>query len=36
MVAAVGTDLAEALVLPGLVVDLAEILAISEILMNRK
>ncbi|CDG65217.1 MAG: energy-converting hydrogenase subunit [Methanobacterium sp.] len=36
MVAAVGTDLAEALVLPGLVVDLAEILAISEILMNRE
>jgi energy-converting hydrogenase A subunit G len=36
MVAAVGTDLAESLILPGLVVDLAEILAISEILMSRE
>ncbi len=36
LVAAVGTDLAEALILPGLVVELAEILAISEILMNRE
>lgn len=36
LVAAVGTDLAEALILPGLVVELAEILAIAEILMNRE
>jgi energy-converting hydrogenase Eha subunit F len=36
LVAAVGTDLAEALILPGLVVELAEILAISEILMSRE
>lgn len=36
MVAAVGTDLAESLILPGLVVDLAEIMAISEILMSRE
>ncbi len=35
-VASVGTDLAESLVLPGLVVELAEILAISEILMSRE
>lgn len=35
-VAAVGTDLAESLILPGLVVELAEILAISEILMSRE
>ena len=33
VVSAVGTDLAEALILPGLVVELAETLAISEILM---
>ena len=36
IVAAVGTDLAEALVLPGLVVELAETLAISEILIARE
>ncbi|MBU4534332.1 MAG: EhaG family protein [Euryarchaeota archaeon] len=36
IVAAVGTDLAEALILPGLVVQLAEIMAISEILMSRE
>lgn len=36
VVAAVGTDLAEALILPGLVVELAEIMAISEILMSRE
>ena len=36
IVAAVGTDLAEALLLPGLVVELAEILAISEILIARE
>jgi energy-converting hydrogenase A subunit G len=36
IVGAVGTDLAEALVLPGLVVELAEILAISEILLSRE
>ena len=36
IVAAVGTDLAESLILPGLVVELAEILAISEILMSRE
>jgi energy-converting hydrogenase A subunit G len=36
IVAAVATDLAEALILPGLVVELAEILAISEILMSRE
>jgi energy-converting hydrogenase A subunit G len=35
-VAAVGTDLAESLILPGLVVELAEILAIAEILMSRE
>jgi energy-converting hydrogenase A subunit G len=35
-IAAVGTDLAEALILPGLVVTLAEILAISEILISRE
>ena len=36
VVAAVGTDLAEALILPGLVVELAEIMAISEILLSRE
>ncbi len=36
IVAAVGTDLAESLILPGLVVELAEILAICEILMSRE
>ena len=36
IVASVGTDLAESLILPGLVVELAEILAISEILMSRE
>ncbi len=36
VVAAVATDLAEALILPGLVVELAEILAISEVLMSRE
>ena len=36
IVASVGTDLAESLVLPGLVVELAEIMAISEILMSRE
>jgi energy-converting hydrogenase A subunit G len=36
VVAAVGTDLAELLILPGLVVELAEILAISEILVSRE
>jgi energy-converting hydrogenase A subunit G len=36
IVAAVGTDLTESLILPGLVVELAEILAISEILMSRE
>lgn len=36
VVAAVATDLAESLVLPGLVVELAEILAIAEILMSRE
>jgi energy-converting hydrogenase A subunit G len=36
VVAGVGTDLAEALILPGLVVELAEIMAISEILMSRE
>ena len=36
IVAAVGTDLAEALLLPGLVVELAEIMAISEILIARE
>ena len=36
IVGAVATDLAESLVLPGLVVELAEILAISEILMSRE
>ncbi|WP_456419632.1 EhaG family protein [Methanocaldococcus infernus] len=33
IIAAVGTDLAEALILPGLVVGLAELLAVSEILL---
>lgn len=36
VVSAVGTDLAEALILPGLVVELAETLAISEILITRE
>ncbi len=36
IVAAVGTDLAEALILPGLVVSLAEILVVSEILISRE
>lgn len=36
IVGALGTDLAEALVLPGLVVELAETLAISEILLSRE
>jgi len=36
VVAAVGTDLAELLILPGLVVTLAEIMAISEILIARE
>lgn len=36
VVSAVGTDLAEALILPGLVVELAETLAISEILIARE
>ena len=36
VVAAVGTDLAELLILPGLVVSLAEIMAISEILIARE
>ncbi len=36
IVAAVGTDLAEALILPGLVVELAEIMAISEVLISRE
>ncbi len=36
IVSAVGTDLAEALILPGLVVELAETLAISEILITRE
>ncbi len=36
VVAAVGTDLSEALILPGLVVELAEIMAISEILISRE
>ncbi|HIP17251.1 MAG TPA: DUF2105 domain-containing protein [Methanothermococcus okinawensis] len=35
IIAAVGTDLAEALILPGLVVGLAEVLAVSEILIYR-
>ena len=35
IIAAVGTDLAEALILPGLVVGLAEFLAVSEILIHR-
>ena len=35
IIAAVGTDLAEALILPGLVVGLAEFLAVSEILIQR-
>lgn len=36
IVASIGTDLAEALILPGLVVELAETLAISEILISRE
>ena len=36
IVSAVGTDLAESLILPGLVVELAETLAISEILITRE
>lgn len=36
IVSAVGTDLAEALILPGLVAELAETLAISEILISRE
>jgi energy-converting hydrogenase A subunit G len=36
IVSAVGTDLAEALILPGMVVSLAEILAVSEILVSRE
>ncbi len=36
VVSAVGTDLAEALILPGLVVELAETLASSEILLSRE
>ncbi len=36
IIAGVDTDLAEALILPGLVVSLAELLAVSEILINRK
>lgn len=36
VVSAVGTDLAESLILPGLVVELAETLAISEILITRE
>ncbi|MBW9220954.1 DUF2105 family protein [Methanothermococcus sp. SCGC AD-155-M21] len=35
IIAAIGTDLAEALILPGLVVGLAEFLAVSEILVYR-
>ncbi len=36
IIAAVGTDLAEALILPGLVVSMAEILAIAEVLVVRE
>ena len=36
VVSSVGTDLAESLILPGLVVELAETLAISEILITRE
>ena len=36
VVSAVGTDLSESLILPGLVVELAETLAISEILITRE
>lgn len=36
IVGGVGTDLAESFILPGLVVELAEILAISEILISRE
>ena len=36
VVSSVGTDLAEALILPGLVVELAETMAISEILLTRE
>ena len=35
IIAAVGTDLAEALILPGLVIGMAELLAVSEVLVNR-
>jgi energy-converting hydrogenase A subunit G len=35
VIAAVGTDLAEALILPGLVVGMAELLAVSEVLVLR-
>jgi energy-converting hydrogenase A subunit G len=35
IIAAVGTDLAEALILPGLVVGMAELLAVSEVLVLR-
>ncbi|ABR54671.1 conserved hypothetical protein [Methanococcus vannielii SB] len=35
IIAAVGTDLAEALILPGLVVGMAELLAVSEIFVSR-
>ncbi|WP_456471894.1 EhaG family protein [Methanocaldococcus sp.] len=36
IIAAIGTDLAEALILPGLVVGLAELLAVSEVLIAKK
>ncbi|EHP84531.1 EhaG family protein [Methanotorris formicicus] len=36
VIACVGTDLAEALILPGLVVGMAELLAVSEILVMKK
>ncbi|WP_423792893.1 EhaG family protein [Methanocaldococcus indicus] len=36
IIAALGTDLAEALILPGLVVSMAELLAISEVLIVRE
>jgi energy-converting hydrogenase A subunit G len=36
IVSAVGTDLAEALILPGMVVSLAELLAVTEILVSRE
>ncbi len=35
IIAAVGTDLAEALILPGLVIGMAELLAVSEVLITR-